>query len=246
MEDFILNRNARLKGPYPLPRLRAAGKMRRTVASRPASLDLRLPGKTRRPEDSGPAQIASAAPFYRLRAPEAPDDGQPVFLTWILHESLPEAGVLPNVEPPIWQSFVTVDRFLDEARTGPLYLRQREIAARVLETIVWCGKGLGQYDLHSYVVMANHVHLLLTPLVDLAKLTELVRGVTARRANELLGQPGAPFWDEERCEHAVRDRYEFERVRQYIERNPVPVGVAREAADFPYSSAAHKAFAQPA
>lgn len=246
MEDFILNRNPRLKGSNPLSRLGVAGKMRRAAASRTVSLDLRVPRNARRVEDSGPSQVFPASPFFRLHTPEASDDGQPVFLTWILQGSLPEKSVLPTVAPPIWQSFATVDRFLDEARTGPLYLRQREVAAQVLETIIWCGKGLGQYDLHSYVVMANHIHLLLTPLVDLAKLTELVRGVTARRANELLGQPGAPFWDEERCEHAVRAPYEFERVRQYIERNPVPVGMARDAADYPYSSAARKAFAQPA
>jgi len=174
------------------------------------------------------------------------DAGKPVFVTWILHESLPEEKVLATGASPIWQAFATVDRFLDEARTGPLYLRQREVAARVLETVVWCGAGLGQFDLHSYVVMPNHIHLLLTPLVDLANLTTLLRGVTARRANEMLGQPGAPFWDKERCEHIVRDHYEFERIRQYIERNPVPVGMAREAADYPYSSAARKAFAQEA
>lgn len=161
-----------------------------------------------------------------------------MFLTWMLHESLPEEGVPPSGAHSIRDAFGTVDRFLDEARTGPLYLRQREVAAMVVETVLAYGTQLRHYELHSYVVMPNHIHLLLTPQVDLAKLTAIVRGVTARRANELLDRPGAPFWDEACCEHVVHNGHELNRIRQYIEGNPVPVGMAREAADYPFSSAA--------
>ena len=172
--------------------------------------------------------------------------GKPAFLTWILHRSLPEEKLLPDGVDLVWQDFVTVDRLLDEVRTGPLYLRQREIAAMVAGTLVAYGTALRQYDLHSYVIMPNHIHLLLTPLTQLSKLTALLRDVIAHRANDLLGQPGAPFWGEERCEHPVAEPHEFGRIRQYIECNPIPAGMAREPADYPFSSAGGKAFAQPA
>jgi REP element-mobilizing transposase RayT len=129
---------------------------------------------------------------------------------------------------------------LDEARTGPLYLRHSEVAAMVVETALAHASALRQYDLHSFVVMPNHLHLLVTPRTELAKLTQIVKSVIARRANELLDQPGAPFWDEENWEHLVSGAQQFGSIRQYIERNPVPVGMAREAADYPYSSAARE------
>ena len=181
-----------------------------------------------------------------MRSASVAEAGQAVFLTWILHDSLPPDRILPDGVDLEWQSFITVDRLLDEARSGPLYLRRREIAAMVVETVAACGSALCQYDLHSYVIMPNHIHLLVTPRVELRKLTAMVKNVTARRANEMLGQPGARFWGEQRCEHVVREHHEFDRICQYIECNPVPAGMVREAADWPFSSAGRKAFAQRA
>ena len=180
-------------------------------------------------------------PYFQFRPPGPSAAGQPVFLTWLLRESVPDKRLIPPAAAPTWEAFASVDRFLDEARTGPLYLRQREVAAMVVKTACAYGSALRQYDLHSFVVMANHIHLLLTPRVDLAKLTQIVKSAIARRANELLDQSGSPFWDEENWEHLVGDNHEFGRIRQYIERNPVPVGMAREAEDYPYSSAARLA-----
>ena len=56
-----------------------------------------------------------------------------------------------------------MDHLLDHARTGPLYLARPEIAGLVVETIVEGRDTLGHYDLHAFVVMANHVPLLITP-----------------------------------------------------------------------------------
>jgi REP element-mobilizing transposase RayT len=54
-----------------------------------------------------------------------------------------------------------MDRLLDEERAGPVYLR---MPAVVNVVITWIRKGTpGNYPLHSWVVMPNHVHLLLTP-----------------------------------------------------------------------------------
>ena len=161
-----------------------------------------------------------------------------MFLTWRLRESIPAERLVPSASQSSWEAFAWLDRFLDEARTGPVHLRQGEVAAMAVETVRAYGPALRQYELHSFVVMPNHVHLLVTPRIELAKLTGIVKNVIARRANELLDQPDTPFWDEENCEHLVGDNHEFERIRQYIERNPVPVGMAREPADYAYSSAA--------
>jgi len=59
------------------------------------------------------------------------------------------------------------------------------------------GDVLGHYVLHAFVVMSNHIHLLLTPAIALPKLTKSLKGITAKRANRALGLTGNTFWQEE-------------------------------------------------
>jgi len=56
-----------------------------------------------------------------------------------------------------------MDRLLDEARSGMVHLSQPAIADMVVEAIRYNADTLRHYDLHAFVVMPNHVHLLLTP-----------------------------------------------------------------------------------
>src|SRR5207245_4842921 len=94
-----------------------------------------------------------------------------------------------------------------------------------------------QFHLHAYVVMANHVHILITPLVDVAKITHSLKRFTARKANDVLGLTGSPFWQDESYDHLVRDQPEFDRIVRYIENNPVKAGLVTDPRDFPWSSA---------
>jgi putative transposase len=48
---------------------------------------------------------------------------------------------------------------------------------------------------------------------------------------------GRPFWQEESYDRLVRDEQEFERVRSYVENNPVRAGLVRRAEEFQWSSA---------
>jgi REP element-mobilizing transposase RayT len=53
------------------------------------------------------------------------------------------------------------------------------------------------YLLHAWVVMPNHVHLLITPHVDASALLHRLKGASARQSNLLLGRTGQPFWQDE-------------------------------------------------
>jgi len=99
---------------------------------------------------------------------------------------------------------------------------------------------LQRYELHAFVVMPNHVHLLVTPKVAASQWLGPLKGFTAHQANECLGRHGHAFWQEESYDHLVRSAAEFERIRAYIEENPVSAGLATEASDFPWSSAASR------
>jgi len=127
-------------------------------------------------------------------------------------------------------------RRLDRAQTGPLFLREPEIAVAVLDSL-YKGAELGHHELGSFVVMANHVHVLLLPKVPPSRLLKSLKGFTAHEANRLLGRTGVPFWQRESYDHWVRNEQERQRIAEYIEENPVKGGLVARAADFRWSSA---------
>jgi REP element-mobilizing transposase RayT len=96
-----------------------------------------------------------------------------------------------------------MDRLLDTACTGPLYLRRPEIANIVVDAIRY--RDPCDYDLHCYVVMVNHVHLLITPRTPPSKLMQSLKRFTARQSNLVLGRTGQPFWQDESYDRLVRD-----------------------------------------
>src|SRR5690348_1523264 len=90
--------------------------------------------------------------------------GEPLFITFRLHGTLPLGRVFPRGTQTSGKAFVSMDRLLDEQRIGPAYMRMPAIAQVVADSI---RKGAGcDYRLHMWVIMPNHVHLLITPLID--------------------------------------------------------------------------------
>ena len=162
--------------------------------------------------------------------------GHPVFLTWRLFDKLPTHRFFPTASLISGQAFGAMDKLLDETHTGSFYPRQPEIAGIVVEAIRYNATVLRHFDVHAFVVMPNHVHLLVTPHVLLPNLTKSLKNITARRANAMLGLTGH-FWQEESYDHLVRKGGEFEKIRHYIEENPVRAGLVRQANDFRWSSA---------
>jgi putative transposase len=129
-----------------------------------------------------------------------------------------------------------MDRLLDQARCGPTFLRQPVIAEVVLASIEY-GASIGHYQLHSFAIMSNHAHLLITPQVGVAKLVGSLKASTARRANLLLHRIGQPFWQDESYDHLVRSGDEFRRIQRYIENNPVAACLVAKPEEYAWSSA---------
>jgi len=173
---------------------------------------------------------------HRRRLPHIYMPGRSLFVSWHLHGSLP-CTAFPPGKLLSGQAFVTVDRQLDTTRYGPMYLRHEAVAAIVVASL-HRGVELGHYDLHAFVVMPNHVHVLLTPLVPPSRLLKSLKGCTAREANRVLRRTGEAFWQRESYDHWVRNETEFQRIAAYIENNPVKARLARRACDYRWSSAA--------
>ena len=88
-----------------------------------------------------------------------------MFVTFRLAGSLPENRVFPPARCSSGQAFVAMDRLLDRATEGPVFLRQQEIAQIVIDAIRDGEARFHRYQLHAFVAMPNHVHLLVTPNV---------------------------------------------------------------------------------
>jgi REP element-mobilizing transposase RayT len=175
--------------------------------------------------------------FHERRLPHLYDTERSVFVTWRLYDSLPPHRSFPAATLTSGQAFNAMDRLLDETRCGAFYLRQPAVAEMVVDAIEYNASALGHFTPHAFAVMPNHVHLLVTPAVELPKLTRSLKGITAKRANAMLALTGKRFWQEESYDHLVRNEREFERIRGYIEENPVRAGLVREATEFRWSSA---------
>ena len=168
-----------------------------------------------------PARVRNRAPIthqfsvllHRRRLPHIYPEGRALFLTWHLHGSLPAPLPTPPRKLTSGQAFVWLDRRLDSARSGPMYLRQPAIAQVIVD------------------------HLLMLPKIAPNRLMKALKGSTAREANRALGRTGEPFWQKESYDRWVRDHCEFEKIRAYIEKNPVKAGLVRTPEEFPWSSA---------
>jgi REP element-mobilizing transposase RayT len=129
-----------------------------------------------------------------------------------------------------------IERYLDRG-VGECHLRRPEVAAMVVEALVhFHGE---HYLLDEWVVMPNHVHLILWPMPNhsLSGILQSRKRHTARQANRLLACTGTAFWQPESYDHWIRDDEEKARFRRYIRNNPVKARLCQTPEDWPYSSA---------
>jgi len=99
-------------------------------------------------------------------------------------------------------AFVAQDRALGLNR-GAVWLSDTRVADQAAETIRDGERQMRFYESQAWVIMPNHVHLLILPKVALSKITHWIKGRTAREANHLLGRAGVPFWQHESYDVSV-------------------------------------------
>jgi type I restriction enzyme R subunit len=113
--------------------------------------------------------------------------------------------------------------YLDRGH-GDCVLRRPELAQIVSESLRYFDGN--RYHLGDFVVMPNHVHVLVCLLGD----TEVVqqcyswKKFTSTQINRVLGRSGR-FWHEESFDHLVRTPEQFGYLRAYIADNPTKAGL---------------------
>ena len=102
---------------------------------------------------------------------------------------------------------------------GQCVLRQTEIGAIVASSLKYFDGD--RYELTDFVVMPNHVHLLVAFPTDdaLLKQCESWKHFTATQINRHLGRKGR-FWQQDGFDHLVRSPEQFFSLRKYIAENP--------------------------
>jgi len=96
---------------------------------------------------------------------------------------------------------------------------------------------LGHYKLHAYVVMPDHIQLLLTPQsITLDQAVDLIKNGFAHRL-----ETGVPVWEQGFKACPVANIHDLEVVRAYLHQLPVRAGLAPAAELYPHSSAYRQA-----
>jgi len=99
-----------------------------------------------------------------------------------------------------------------------------------------------RYELYVAVVMPDHVHLILTPLIDeqrqeifsLVKIAQTIKGASARAINQQLRRSGA-VWQEESFDHVLRSSEGLDAKVDYVLQNPVRTGLVKDWGDYRWS-----------
>lgn len=100
--------------------------------------------------------------------------------------------------------------------------------------------------IHAYVLMTNHVHLLVTPsdVMSASRLMQTLGRMYVRRFNERYHRTGA-LWEGRFRSAVVETRRYFLACSRYIDLNPVRAGLVGAAEDYAWSSFASLALGQP-
>lgn len=98
------------------------------------------------------------------------------------------------------------------------------------DSILKAATSLGYFSLHAFVVMPNRVPMLITPTVPIRRISNGLKGSSARLANKILSRTNQP----------LRDCKEFAKIWAYIERNPGSARLVKRPEGWPWSCAGVK------
>ncbi len=163
------------------------------------------------------------------------------FVTFRLWDSLPKEQLVElEVQiaglPPLLRDSSRVkkiEKWIDSG-AGSCLLREPQVARIVCEAVMF-GDGR-DYIVEAYVVMPNHLHLLLTLIGDLtlSEIMQRIKSYTSHRINKLLGRNGSVWWPDY-YDRYIRDAAHFEATVHYIWANPVRAGLADHPEAWPWT-----------
>jgi len=128
--------------------------------------------------------------------------------------------------------------FVTSVTWGRRSLFQSERAASMFLDTLFTYRERGVFHLYEFVVMSDHIHLLLAPNPTLAleRAMQFIKGGYSHRFMKETGSR-MEIWQRSFTNHRIHDSTDFEKHRRYIHLNPVRAGFVEFPKDYPYSSA---------
>jgi putative DNA methylase len=202
-------------------------------ARRPRSQEADLGARASRPQKV----------WHRTYLPHFEAGETPQHITFRLADSLP-ATILAQWEAEFsrlskdkqdLERRKRIEAYLD-AGHGSCALRDPQIA-ELVENALRYFDGT-RYQLHQWVIMPNHVHVLITPLNEnsLSSILHAWKSYTAKEANRILGRTGA-FWQADYFDRVIRNEQHWNATVAYIHENPVRAGLCAIPEEWRFGSA---------
>ena len=123
--------------------------------------------------------------------------------------------------------------FVTSNTAGRRRLFQVAANAELLRCLLKDARARGRYEVHAYIIMPDHIHLILTPApeVSLEKAMQFIKGGFSFRLKSK-----TKVWQESFAWERVKDARDYTSHRDYIHANPVRRSLCEKAGDFEYSS----------
>lgn len=121
----------------------------------------------------------------------------------------------------------------------------QQIAEIVIDKLLHY-RNTGAYELHEFVLMPNHLHLLLTPNNDttLEKALQVIKGGSSHEIHKQRGDK-TEIWQSGFHESIVRDLADYLSRVHYIHQNPVSAGLVHSPEEWNWSSASKRVALDP-
>ncbi|MEN6320229.1 MAG: transposase [Syntrophaceae bacterium] len=83
-----------------------------------------------------------------------------------------------------------------------------------------------KYDLHAFVILDDHIHMVINPIDTLSKIMHSIKSFTAHKINKSLNRTGK-VWQDENYDRVIRDEKEYLETLKYITNNPINKNMAK-------------------
>ncbi len=115
--------------------------------------------------------------------------------------------------------------------------RSEQAATLLLDTL-FSYRDQGIFQLHEFVIMPDHMHLLISPepAISVERTMQFIKGGYSRRFAQQTGSR-MDIWERSFTNHRIRDSHDYESHRRYIHLNPVRARLAVTPTEYGCSSA---------
>jgi putative transposase len=119
---------------------------------------------------------------------------------------------------------------------SPLF-RNPRFAEELVDTL-YAYRQQRRFLLHEFVIMHDHLHLIVTPggTLSLEKVLQFVKGGASFRIGKLLSSR-REIWQRSFAHQRIRTIDEYVSFRRYVHENPVKQQLCNRSDEYPFSSA---------